>query len=57
MSTRVVKARSALFIGAIFFSTALFILALGGCASTPPGPGTGTPDETTATLRNGKVGD
>jgi hypothetical protein len=45
MSTRAVKARSALFIGVIFFSTALFIQALGGCASTPPGPGPGTPDE------------
>ncbi len=45
MSTRIVKAQSALFIGVIFVSTALFILALGGCASTPPGPGPGTPDE------------
>lgn len=45
MSTRAVKARSAIFIGVIFFSTALFIQALGGCASTPPGPGPGTPDE------------
>jgi hypothetical protein len=45
MSTRIVKAQSALFIGVLFVSTALFILALGGCASTPPGPGPGTPDE------------
>ena len=45
MSTRIVKAQSALFIGVIFVSTALFILVLGGCASTPPGPGPGTPDE------------
>jgi hypothetical protein len=45
MSTRIVKAHSALFIGVLFVSTALFILALGGCASTPPGPGPGTPDE------------
>ena len=45
MSTRIVKAQSALFIGVLFVSTALFILALGGCASTAPGPGPGTPDE------------
>ena len=45
MSTRSVNAQSALFIGVTFLSTALFILALGGCASTPPGPGPGTPDE------------
>lgn len=45
MSARTVNAQSALFIGAIFFSAALFILVLGGCASTLPGPGLGTPDE------------
>ena len=45
VSTKTVKAQWALFIGVIFLSTALFILALGGCASTPSGPGPGTPDE------------
>ncbi len=45
MSTRIVNEQSALFIGVIFVSIALFLLALGGCASTPPGPGPGTPDE------------
>ena len=45
MSTRIINTQSALFIGVIFLSTALFILTLGGCASTPPGPGPGTPDE------------
>lgn len=45
MSTRTITAQSALLIGVIFLSTALLIVALGGCASTPPGPGPGTPDE------------
>lgn len=45
MSTRTVKERWAFLIVTGFFSAALFILALGGCASTPPGPGPGTPDE------------
>jgi hypothetical protein len=45
MSTRIVNEQSALFIGVIFVSIALFLLALGGCASTPLGPGPGTPDE------------
>ena len=48
MSTRTVKARWALFKITAFFSAALPILALGGCASTEPGkatPGPGSPDE------------
>ena len=45
MSARNVKAWRALPFVSIFFGTAFFILALGGCASTPPGPGPGTPDE------------
>jgi hypothetical protein len=45
MRTRTINAHSALFVVGIFLSSALFILALGGCASTPPGPGPGTPDE------------
>ncbi|MBW2198068.1 MAG: hypothetical protein JRF58_09500 [Deltaproteobacteria bacterium] len=45
MSTRTISAQSTLFIVGIFLSTAIFILALGGCASTAPGPGPGTPDE------------
>jgi hypothetical protein len=45
MNTRTISAQSALFIVSIFLSTAIFILALGGCASTVPGPGPGTPDE------------
>ncbi|MGB5422890.1 MAG: hypothetical protein WBN03_12065 [Desulfobacterales bacterium] len=45
MGTRTVNAQSVLCIVVIFLSTVLFILALGGCASTPPGPGPGTPDE------------
>lgn len=45
MSTRTVITQSTLFIVVIFLSTALFILALSGCASTPSGPGPGTPDE------------
>ena len=45
MSIRTGKAQQLLFIRVIFFSAALIILALGGCASTPPGPGPGTPDE------------
>jgi len=46
MSTRTVNAQSQDFIKAIFLSIALFALALGGCASTPPVTGPGTPDET-----------
>ena len=45
MGTRAVNAKSSLFIVVIFFSTVILILALGGCASPPPGPGPGTPDE------------
>ena len=45
MSTRTLITQSTLFIVVIFLSTALFILAMGGCASTPSGPGPGTPDE------------
>jgi hypothetical protein len=45
MSTRTLITQSTLFIVVIFLSTALFILALSGCASTPSGPGPGTPDE------------
>lgn len=45
MSTKTVNAQSALFIGVIFSIAALFIMAFGGCAPTPPGPGPGTPDE------------
>ena len=46
MSTRTVNTKSAIFIVVIFLSTALFVLALGGCASTPPVTGPGSPDET-----------
>ena len=49
MRTRTVKARWALFIVTVFLGAALFILALGGCASTAPGrptTGPGRPDET-----------
>ena len=45
MHTRTVYAQSVLFVVVIFLISALFILALGGCASPPPGPGPGTPDE------------
>ena len=45
MRKRTVNAQSLLFVVVISLSTAFFILALGGCASTPPGPGPGTPDE------------
>ena len=46
MRTKTVNTQSAVFIVGIFLSSVLFILALGGCAaSTPPGPGPGTPDE------------
>ena len=49
MSTRTVNVRWAFFIVTVFFSISLFILAMGGCASTAPGKpttGPGTPDET-----------
>ena len=45
MGTRIVNESSAPLIGVIFVSIALFILALGGCTSTPLGPGPGSPDE------------
>jgi len=45
MRKRTVNAQSLLFVVVISLSTAFFILALVGCASTPPGPGPGTPDE------------
>ncbi len=48
MSTRTVKTPWAIFIVTVFLGAALFILALGGCATTAPGKvttGPGTPDE------------
>jgi len=45
MNTRAISAQSVIFIVTIFLSTAIFVLALGGCASTASGPGPGTPDE------------
>jgi uncharacterized protein YceK len=46
MNTRTVNVLSPVFIIAILLSIALFILVLGGCASTAPVTGPGTPDET-----------
>ena len=45
MRKRTVNAQSLLFVVVISLSTAFFILALVGCASTPPGPSPGAPDE------------
>ncbi|MGA8279697.1 MAG: hypothetical protein WB853_02275, partial [Desulfobacterales bacterium] len=46
MNTRTVNVLSPVFIIAIFLGIALFVIALGGCASTAPVTGPGTPDET-----------
>ena len=45
MNTKAINAQSIIFIVFFFLSTAIFVLALSGCASTAPGPGPGTPDE------------
>jgi hypothetical protein len=45
MSTRSVNTQSPVFIVVIFLGIAVFILGLGGCASTAPMTGPGTPDE------------
>ncbi len=45
MRSRIVHAQSSLFIRSIILGIVLFLMMLGGCASPPPGPGPGKPDE------------
>ena len=45
MGRRTVNVQSTLSISVILLGAVIILLALGGCASTPPGPGPGSPDE------------